>query len=181
MFDTITSLTSDMTSYAFVLAALYGADAMRRQQFVGLDTSSALPFFEGIQAVENIRSFAELQDNWADEGSLAPSQDVLRHAEQIAKQMAMSIGFAEISAMPNGTIAFDWDTERGSANLEIGKTRFSFYIKTEDGFYPLSGPCSAFPSAIDEVIATHLFQGQDVLTMPVTAVANEGWGELAYA
>jgi hypothetical protein len=34
---------------------------------------------------------------------------------------------------PNGTWSFEWETDRGIGQLEIGKNRYSFYVKPNTG------------------------------------------------
>lgn len=120
------------------------------------DSTSAQGYFERQHALAQIEEFSELEDGWAGPGSLAPTRSIL----EIAKTTALAPGFValypDISAMPNGTIAFDWDTEAGSANLEIGADNFSFYLDWEGSFFPLSGSSHMIPAFEIAEILTHV-------------------------
>jgi hypothetical protein len=136
---------SAVSMSSLVLAATWAAKRV--------DSTSAQGYFERQHALSQIEEFAELEDGWAGAGSLAPTRTIL----EIAKSVVLSPGFIavfpDISAMPNGTIAFDWETDAGSANLEIGADKFSFYLDWENSFFPLSGSSLMIPSLeIAEII-----------------------------
>lgn len=135
------------------LAAGVSAASMAAYAFFGLcgkarlGATSALPYYHELQALDQINEIAELNDGWAGDGSLAPTERIISWARYISINLLSDVPFADIAAMPNGTIAFDWDTSEGTANLEIGDTHYSFYLSLiEDrAFIPLSGVLEEMP------------------------------------
>lgn len=140
IFETFTSSSPDLSVGVSALSmaayALMGACGKVR---VGV--TSAIPYYYALQAIDRIDEIAELRDGWSGEGSLAPTERIILAARTIAVGLLAERPGAEIAAMPNGTIAFDWETADGSANLEIGETAYSFYLDLAEGrgFMPLSG------------------------------------------
>ena len=147
------------------------------------DGTSALHYYETQQAIALIEEFAELENGWAGPGSLAPS----RLIREIATAAILTPKFLrtvpDISAMPNGTIAFDWDTQVGSANLEIGADDFSFYLDLDGAFFPLSGSSKMLPVLeISEIISYCLFPATSVpRTRPISYSERSGMAAPAYA
>lgn len=107
--------------------------------------TSAQNYYEKEQALALIDELSDLKDGWAGPGSLAPSRAIREIAKAAISIPANIAPFPDISAMPNGTIAFDWETEAGAANLEIGADNFSFYLDAEGKFFPLAGPSQLLP------------------------------------
>jgi hypothetical protein len=120
--------------------ALAGSNCMRQPS-----GTSAQHFFETEQAISQIDEFADLENGWAGSGSLAPSRQIREIAKAAVRTPRFMNQIPDISAMPNGTIAFDWEAENGSANLEIGADKFSFYLDLEGTFFPLSGSSLMLP------------------------------------
>ncbi|PTT99934.1 hypothetical protein DBR45_25340 [Pseudomonas sp. HMWF031] len=121
------------------------------------NNTSAQLYYEKEQALAIIDELADLKDGWAGPGSLAPSRIIREIAKAAIRTPATITPFPEISAMPNGTIAFDWETEIGAANLEIGADNFSFYLDVEGSFFPLAGPSNILPMiSIAEIISYSL-------------------------
>jgi hypothetical protein len=110
------------------------------------DGTSAQAYFERQHAISQLEEFSDLEDGWAGPGSLAPTKQILETAKSIALVPGFVSLLPDISAMPNGTIAFDWETEEGSANLEIGVDSFSFYLDRDGSFFPLSGSSRMIPA-----------------------------------
>ncbi|WP_159953433.1 hypothetical protein [Pseudomonas sp. R76] len=110
-----------------------------------LNGTSAQSYHETAQALAAIDEFAELKDGWAGPGSLAPTRVIREMAKAAILTPKFLSPMPDISAMPNGTIAFDWEADAGCANLEVGIDNFSFYLDLEGSFFPLSGASQMIP------------------------------------
>jgi hypothetical protein len=88
-----------------------------------------------------INEFKELKDNWDGYGASSISDQTRRNARQlidIIEATPGSLPIPEISPVPSGTIAFEWEIDDTVVYLEIGNTRFSGYIRTDSPGTPLS-------------------------------------------
>ncbi|WP_146136055.1 hypothetical protein [Pseudomonas fluorescens] len=135
-------ISNDLLHSAFSVSALAVGAAYCVSAFNG---TSARSYHETVQALDAIEEFAELRDGWAGPGSLAPSRAIRDMAKAAILTPKFLSPMPDISAMPNGTIAFDWEADAGSANLEIGVDNFSFYLDLEGSFFPLSGSSRMLP------------------------------------
>lgn len=82
------------------------------------------------------RSVDELafpEPNWDGYGALAISGEAKRNALTALDLLATTTPPPTVVPNPNGTLSFEWETEYGVGNLEIGKTRYSFYVKPNVG------------------------------------------------
>jgi hypothetical protein len=82
------------------------------------------------KAVDDV-TYAEA--NWDGYGALPISGETKRNAIAALNVLAGTIPAPTVVPNPNGTLSFEWETESGVGNLEIGKTRYSFYVKTKAG------------------------------------------------
>lgn len=149
MTATTTSITNSTNSVSF---SSQPATVIARVMTAFLDIiAPAHSLFEAEQVATAIDHFAGFRDGWDGDGSIAPSTRIISAAKACAKTVFSSAPFADVAVLPHGTIAFDWDTEHGSANLEIGKDKFSFYLSAGEKFYPLAGDTDLIP--INEICA----------------------------
>lgn len=113
---------------------------------------------DAILAKEIIREISDLGDNWDGYGASSVSAEAVDAALKFAEIAFPSASLPEIFANPNGTITFEWESGLGLANLEIGKTRYSFYVDKKGLFIPASGPIKHIPSdVLVELINNELF------------------------
>lgn len=71
--------------------------------------------------------------NWDGYGAL-PVGDMAKKNALTALEHLESLTCApEITSNPNGTLSFEWETHRGFGQLEIGRTRYSFYVQPQNG------------------------------------------------
>jgi hypothetical protein len=85
-------------------------------------------FASARQAIER-NSFAD--GNWDGDGALAISREAKANAIAALAMMEMTaVPAPEIAPNPNGTISFEWESERGVGQLEIGKSNFAFYAQS---------------------------------------------------
>jgi hypothetical protein len=75
-------------------------------------------------AFETVERVAFANPNWDGYGALPVS------AIKVILPVAPS---PEINPNPNGTLSFEWGTHLGNAHLEIGQTRYSFYVNPSVG------------------------------------------------
>lgn len=100
------------------------------------DYSFTMPFsfkVEQVSAFQTIDNFGKLDEGWDGYGASRINQLTCRNARQFLNTLPNDHPFPELTPNPNGTISMDWETEYGNACLEIGKTRYSFYIKQHFG------------------------------------------------
>lgn len=72
----------------------------------------------------------------------------------------------EITSNPNGTLSFEWETNQGFGQLEIGRTRYSFYVQPRSGSPFLdSGDANDINPAVGLLVDGLLFPK---LSRPVT-------------
>ncbi|QPI09743.1 hypothetical protein IM687_00565 [Stutzerimonas stutzeri] len=178
MLDLLSATTTDMMP-SVALALSIGAYAVRKK------ATSAIPYYQAGQAVDAIDAMASLRDGWAGEGSIAPSQRVIDAAKRAAVLVYGEAPFADIAPMPNGTIAFDWESEAGIANLEIGEDTFSFYLDLHESgdFYPVSAPVEALPPQLGCFISNGLLPQSSYARPALDTSYTQSWrgAGLAYA
>lgn len=108
-------------------AAFYASyiEELKRQRKFG---ASGLGVISRFEAEDCFDAISKLTPGWDGKNSLAVSISVLANAKAffgIFHDRAMSP--EEIYATSNGTIIFEWTIDSSSFNLEIGKTKYSFY------------------------------------------------------
>lgn len=84
-------------------------------------------------ALNNISDLAALPEDWDGDGALALHPSTISNAKNAVYGLAGLVGSADCYPNPNGTVSMQWETSLGRAHLEIGSTRYSFYIKPQRG------------------------------------------------
>jgi hypothetical protein len=85
-------------------------------------------------AREAIEQTSFNEPNWDGDGALAISNEVKANAVATLAMVEMTaVPAPEITPNPNGTLSFEWETETGIGQLEIGKSRFGFYVQAQSG------------------------------------------------
>ncbi len=93
----------------------------------------------GIQASEKesalhaIQDFAKLEKDWDGYGALPIHETIVKIAGQFINSLPDHLPYPDLTPDTNGTISMDWETREGIAHLEVGKTRYSLYIKRHIG------------------------------------------------
>jgi hypothetical protein len=164
--------TTQAISSHIAIQSLY-ASALYRQ--AKNKPGSAVPYYLLQEAVSVVEEIKNLRDGWAGEGSIAPSQITIDRTIAAVQHIYIVAPFADISPMPNGTIAFDWESERGSANLEIGDTMFSFYMDGAAGFYPLSGRSESIPRQLGAILSQSLYEFSQDAATPATSYTSHSF------
>lgn len=119
--------------------------------------------YELLLALELIQEFSRLPENWDGYGALPISPEAVGAASIAARSLYSIAPAAEIFPNSNGTITFEWESPRGLANLEIGKSRFSFYLQLPPLFIPAEGlidEIDGISASIGSLVANDLFGQQ---------------------
>lgn len=98
-----------------------------------------------------IDDIALMQDNWDGYGAIQIEQATKKNAKNALKKLHTVSPIPDITPNPNGTISLAWESAEGFGHLEIGRTKFSFYIKPRSGL-PILADGDA--EDIDEDIGT---------------------------
>ncbi|MGH7102883.1 MAG: hypothetical protein ACREFJ_10855 [Acetobacteraceae bacterium] len=105
-----------------------------------------------------IESFADLGDNWDGYGASAISERVRQQARQfvdIVEAALELLAIPDVAPTPSGTVSFEWASSVAEAYLEIGNTRYSGYIKTEQGPILLDGDVNSLDQQIVSVLEAY--------------------------
>jgi hypothetical protein len=80
-------------------------------------------------AREKIEGFARMPENWDGYGAVRIRTETKQNAIDALEMLHDKVPMPDIIPNPNGTLSFEWESLAGIGHLEIGRTRFSFYIK----------------------------------------------------
>jgi hypothetical protein len=86
---------------------------------------------ESVRKAINEASYRE--PNWDGFDALPISNEIRGNAVAALNTLARNTHAPAVVPNPNGTFSFEWETDYGFAHLEIGKTRYSFYVKPNIG------------------------------------------------
>jgi len=81
------------------------------------------------KTIEMIEELENLSANWDGYQALPIHPDAIRAAKGLVDSLPTHFVTADVCPNPNGTVSLEWQNDKGRAHLEIGKTRYSFYIK----------------------------------------------------
>lgn len=73
------------------------------------------------------------QANWDGYGALPIGDDTRGNAIGALNQIENLTCAPEVTPNPNGTLSFEWESAKGFGLLEIGRTRYSFYLQPYRG------------------------------------------------
>lgn len=114
--------------YAESAAAMYRSIIsmqVMQQHYLG----AGLAAFDIAEVKRNITELGTLCKNWDGYGALPIHEQTRRNAIAAADQILQwAPSPADVAPNSNGTISLEWATDFGTAQLEIGLTRCSFYI-----------------------------------------------------
>ncbi|MCL4524687.1 MAG: hypothetical protein M1453_00525 [Acidobacteria bacterium] len=89
--------------------------------------------FAEFEAARNAIKGAFAQPNWDGYGALPIGDETRKNALGALGALENLTCAPEITQNPNGTVSFEWETNRGYGQLEIGRTRYSFYVGPHKG------------------------------------------------
>jgi hypothetical protein len=84
-------------------------------------------------AKAKVEEFAAMPENWDGYGALQISPETKKNAQAALDVILLHAPSPDITPNSNGTVSFEWETAKGISHLEIGRTKFSFYIKPSSG------------------------------------------------
>jgi hypothetical protein len=84
-------------------------------------------------AENQIEELSRLEENWDGYGGIPIKESTKLHSLAALRGILLAAPNPEITPNPNGTLSFEWETQRGVAHLEIGQTKMSFYLKPRVG------------------------------------------------
>ncbi|MFZ4625484.1 MAG: hypothetical protein ACOYNF_14770 [Rhodoferax sp.] len=80
-------------------------------------------------ALTTIDELAHLPMDWDGYGALPIHPYTADNAATVIRRLLAHTTAPDITPNANGTLSLEWESSGGSAHLEIGMTRYSFYIK----------------------------------------------------
>lgn len=89
--------------------------------------------FAVAEAKKDIQELAQLCLNWDGFGAIPIREGTRNNAIAAVSALLLWTPPPEISPNPNGTISIEWETDSGVAQLEIGQSRYSFFIDPKHG------------------------------------------------
>lgn len=94
-----------------------------------------------LEAIEKIRAFQSLAENWDGSGALPFDSSTLDYAKAILTVLADWVSVPAIYPESNGTVTFDWAAGEYQSLIEVGRTRFSAFIRRgPEALYLDQGP-----------------------------------------
>lgn len=125
---------------------------------VGLDDFDYLGLYK---AISEVKELAALPEDWDGYGAPRISTETAKNTVGALKVLLAKAPAPDIMPNPNGTLSLEWESLKGVADLEIGRTRFSFYIKPSVGVPILKdGLADNIDRDIGELIGSVLFSEQ---------------------
>jgi len=107
---------------------------MQRQAYVASRSSTSWYQLHKKHALsESIAQLSKLEHDWDGEGAVAIAAPAISVALSLIEMMPETFPLPEFSPNPNGTISLYWSLPHGSAELEFGRTRYSWAIVDSAG------------------------------------------------
>jgi hypothetical protein len=152
----------------YCAANQYTFDAIEAAQFANQVPSrpiqsTAVARVDTVLAQQLISAFEDLEQDWDGYGAVPIHSETSKNATAATEGLAGVLTFADIYPNPNGTISFEWESKLGRACLEIGRTKYSFYVKPTTGI-PIyaDGKASHIDAALGQLVSSCLFPMQTV-------------------
>lgn len=80
------------------------------------------------QAQDEVRAFANFQDDWDGYGAVRPVAECLNHALEIIRNKSIKLEYlTDIYPNPNGTLTLEWEQDDNEIGLEVGSHEFSYF------------------------------------------------------
>ncbi|WP_426623309.1 hypothetical protein ACPPVW_11770 [Leifsonia sp. McL0607] len=100
-----------------------------------------------------LEEIACLGDGWDGYKGIAPAKTTRLNAWQALREFeAEGLTPNDITPNSNGTISLEWETDSAEAYLEVGKTRFSMYIKERGKTSYFDGLATDIPRSIPQLL-----------------------------
>jgi len=113
---------------------------------------------EAVLAETKINKIELLEENWDGYGAIRISSETAKNTKNAINKLSNFAAIPDITPNSNGTISLEWETPEGYAHLEVGRTKYSFYIKPRSGNPILAdGAAETVGEEIGKSIAEVLF------------------------
>ena len=130
-------------------------------------------FYQEFTAHQLVSHISNLATNWDGYGAAPMHPDTARNAHRALSALLLTVPVPEITPNSNGTVSFEWQSRLGHANLEIGLTRFSFFLQLLAGpTIPVGGAAPAVPDLLGSVISALLFPAAGARLTVMTSIAK---------
>jgi hypothetical protein len=136
---------------------------------------------EEFTATKLLMHLGSMQTNWDGYGARKLQEDTISNSLTILKQLIRYLPAPDIAPNPNGTVSFEWMTTKGVAHLEIGKSRFSFFLKPHAGnSVLLDGPINTFPVELGPLVSAIIFPQERPIAAITKLIYTAGDERLTY-
>ncbi len=104
--------------------------------------------------LHTLNELALLEENWDGYGALPIDGETISNCKAAVVHSLRNAPAPDVAPNSNGTVSFEWSSANGYAHLEIGKTRFSFFVEPVVGdTILLEGEASKVPIEVGRLIA----------------------------
>lgn len=83
--------------------------------------------------IDLIEKFRALDADWDGYDANEISDGACDAAKTFLANLPTDLESPELCPNPSGTISMEWDSQHGQAQLELGKRKFSFYLRKKGG------------------------------------------------
>lgn len=128
---------------------------------------------EGVLGDRQLIEIGKLQDGWDGYDGAAIDASVVGASREYFSMLVRSLPAPDFQPNSNGTISFEWTTTLGSAQLEIGSSEVSLYIKPSNAepVFVKNSASASLVATIGHLIRFTLFENQQ---SDMTAAATFG-------
>ncbi len=141
-------------------------------------TTTQMNSFELQFARDAIDEYGEFENDWDGYGAkpIDPITLSNAHAAALALLSSWELPAPDLTPNSNGTISFEWESATGFAHLEVGKSRYAFFIKLESGDrFVRDGEASSVESLLAKLIQSALFPKRQ----PTPTLSNVSYPQAA--
>lgn len=132
---------------------------------------------EGILGDQRLLELGKLGDDWDGYGGAAIASSIVASSrEYFATLLAAALPAPDIQPNSNGTISFDWTAATGDAQLEIGNTSLSLYIKQQgaDPIFVEAKSSEVMIRNIANLLRSTLFAREQTTTATSASYGRQG-------
>lgn len=127
----ITTLPSELYPIAYV--SRYTQTPSVSSSFYLLTNLNSAKFAEVNELRANVKALCAMAEGWDGYDGLLIGTLVERNALRALDVLLPNTPAPELTPNSNGTLSLEWESSEGVAHLEIGRTRYSFYINPRTG------------------------------------------------
>lgn len=141
--------------------AQYQQERPRQSFRTGIQERKGALWAEIPLAKAEVEEISVMPENWDGYGAVQFNSETKKNA-LLALDIILAVApMPDITPNPNGTISFEWESSYGVGHLEIGRTKYSFYIKPASGNPMFSdGLANQISSEIGVWVSSLLFPSQ---------------------